>query len=113
MSLSPATLWARFRAFFRKVKDAKPAPLALSTCYPLLQITADPARCDHCGVCSSVCPMDIDILAYIEADQVVASGDCILCQTCVNACPCQALDVRSSLQKKGYRGSRPHRQPVD
>ncbi len=57
--------------------------------------------------------MDIDILAYIEADQVVASGDCILCQTCVNACPCQALDVRSSLQKKGYRGSRPHRQPVD
>ncbi len=57
----------------------------------MLKIAADGERCDRCGACGPVCPMDIDVPRFAEAGGRVATGDCILCQRCAHACPNGAL----------------------
>ena len=82
------------RSFLRRT----PKPVAIPSCYPLLQITADPAKCDHCGKCARACPMNIDILAHVDSIQRVNSTDCILCQSCINVCTENALTITSCLE---------------
>jgi ferredoxin-type protein NapH len=57
----------------------------------LLKMAADLRRCNGCGACSKVCPMDIDVKAFALSGRRVGSGECILCQRCVQACPTGAL----------------------
>ncbi|MCD6413397.1 MAG: 4Fe-4S binding protein [Elusimicrobia bacterium] len=42
-------------------------------------------KCDNCGICKKVCPMDIDMPDNLN------SVDCIRCKKCVAACPRNAL----------------------
>lgn len=52
----------------------------------LLQLRLN-GRCDNCGVCERVCPMNIAIPRDIK------SIDCIRCAKCVDACPRKALSL--------------------
>ena len=55
--------------------------------FALLKIEGDKDKCKQCGACSKACPMDINILEYINNDQRVLSTECIFCMTCTTVCP--------------------------
>lgn len=61
--------------------------------FALLKIAGDRNKCNDCGACLKMCPMDIDILSYIKKGQRVCSTECILCIECVNVCAKDALMV--------------------
>ena len=59
--------------------------------YALLKISTDAVRCNQCGICTRVCPMDIRVADYAKNGRRVLSTECILCMECVSACPQDAL----------------------
>ncbi len=65
--------------------------LKMGSRFALLKISTDPKKCDMCGACEKKCPMDIRIRAYTAANRRVVSSECILCQSCIDACPRGAL----------------------
>ena len=55
----------------------------------------DARKCNSCGVCAEVCPMDIDRVRQEMTDTDVGCYDCVLCLKCVEKCPrdgCLALE---------------------
>ncbi len=59
--------------------------------YALLRIRCDREKCDGCGACKRVCPMDVDVA---EPSRKRRNGtECILCMACVQACPQNALHL--------------------
>lgn len=58
-----------------------------------LRVRGDAELCDDCGACVILCPMDIQIPAYVRDNTRVLSTECTLCQTCVWACPKHALSL--------------------
>ena len=56
------------------------------------KIVKDDEKCIHCGLCISLCPMDVFKLN--EEYKVVADVErCIHCGFCVSACPRKALHL--------------------
>jgi polyferredoxin len=49
------------------------------------RMTADPAKCDGCGLCARQCPMDVN------PGKTPNSAECIRCGHCVGVCPQGAL----------------------
>ncbi|MBR0414646.1 MAG: FMN-binding protein [Clostridia bacterium] len=49
------------------------------------------AKCVHCGRCSTVCPMGIDVDKESEQFGAVKSGECIDCFRCTDSCALKAL----------------------
>jgi ferredoxin-type protein NapH len=58
----------------------------------MLKIAGDVSRCNNCGACEKVCPMDIRITGYISNGQRVLSTECIFYLECENVCPQGALE---------------------
>lgn len=54
-----------------------------------LKIERNLEKCDRCGICLRVCPMNIQ-----EVDEISASSDCIKCGQCVDACPRDILKIK-------------------
>lgn len=48
-------------------------------------------ECSGCGLCSRVCPMDVDVRRAILSGSPVRDTECILCGDCVSACPSKAI----------------------
>jgi ferredoxin-type protein NapH len=69
--------------------------------FAVLKIHADPELCNECGACVEMCPMDIDLIAYIRDGTRVLSTECMLCQTCVTVCAKDALKVSAGLDLGG------------
>jgi polyferredoxin len=59
----------------------------------LVKMSARSNACHQCGICSQVCPMDIDVAQYVKLGKRVTSGECILCQRCAHACPQEVLGL--------------------
>lgn len=55
--------------------------------FAIIRIKGDAAKCNSCGACGRVCPMDIRVHDYVRNGTRVMSTECILCQTCINTCP--------------------------
>lgn len=55
----------------------------------LLQV--DPARCNHCGLCQEVCP--VQAVTMVGSQGPVADSHCVRCGRCVDACPNSALRI--------------------
>jgi len=68
-------------------------PLKLASRFSLLKIGGDAAKCNDCGACVKMCPMDVRIPEYILNGQRVLSTECSLCQTCVTVCAKDALKL--------------------
>jgi polyferredoxin len=68
-------------------------PLKVTSRFSLLKIGGDAAKCNNCGACVKMCPMDIRIPEYIQAGQRVLSTECSLCQTCTTVCAHDALKL--------------------
>lgn len=78
-----------------------PVLMKLSSRFALLKIGGSSELCDECMACVKLCPMDIQIPEYLKADTRVLSTECILCQTCVTACPSSALALSWGLDIAG------------
>jgi ferredoxin-type protein NapH len=61
--------------------------------FSLLKIKGDMEKCNECGACVKMCPMDIQILDYIKNGERVLSTECTVCQTCITVCPTDALKL--------------------
>jgi polyferredoxin len=58
--------------------------------WPSLRLAVRPDACAGCGKCGKECPMSIDVTERVKADRI-ESRDCILCGSCVDACPRGAI----------------------
>ena len=80
------------RAFCKYVCPVS-VPLKVTTRFSLLKIGGSAEKCNGCGACVKMCPMDIRIPEYIQNGQRVLSTECSLCQTCTTVCPRDALKL--------------------
>jgi ferredoxin-type protein NapH len=58
--------------------------------WPALRLRAEPDRCADCRRCSRDCPMSLDVNAMVRRGDM-EDAECILCGTCVDNCPQQAI----------------------
>ncbi|MCS6908301.1 MAG: 4Fe-4S dicluster domain-containing protein [Anaerolineales bacterium] len=67
--------------------------------FALLKIAGDLNKCTDCGACTKMCPMDIDIPAYLQKGQRVLSTECVFCLECINVCTKGALAVNFAFDR--------------
>jgi formate hydrogenlyase subunit 6/NADH:ubiquinone oxidoreductase subunit I len=53
----------------------------------LFALKKDAKRCNGCGACNEVCPMDIHVVAEEMEKEEVSSFNCVYCLRCVDSCP--------------------------
>ena len=70
-----------------------------------LALTKDAQKCNQCGICADVCPMDIDLVRSEMKERHVGSYDCVLCLKCVESCP---RDGCLSLEHAGVKVTESH-----
>jgi polyferredoxin len=58
-------------------------------------ITIDEDKCTSCKLCAKQCPMRLAPHSYKDAG-VLGDADCIKCETCVAACPKNALEMKKA-----------------
>jgi NAD-dependent dihydropyrimidine dehydrogenase PreA subunit len=60
-----------------------------------MQIKIDAGKCNGCGVCADICPVDV---FRVNAETRLAESryetDCWYCGACEGECPVQAITVR-------------------
>jgi ferredoxin-type protein NapH len=59
--------------------------------FALAKIAGDREKCSQCGACVKACPMNINIMEYVNNGQRVLSTECIFCLTCTTVCPERVL----------------------
>jgi ferredoxin-type protein NapH len=57
----------------------------------LINIKPTGIECIGCGNCNKICPMDIDVMSYIQNNKKVNHAECILCTDCQVVCPVGAI----------------------
>jgi ferredoxin-type protein NapH len=67
--------------------------LKVTSRFSLLKIGGSAAKCNDCGACVKMCPMDVRIPEYVKSGRRVLSTECSLCQTCVTVCSRDALKL--------------------
>src|SRR6266540_2298571 len=80
------------RAFCKYVCPVS-VPLKITSRFSLIKIAGDDAKCNDCGACVKMCPMDIRIPDYLHNNERVLSTECSLCQTCITVCAPEALKL--------------------
>ena len=80
------------RAFCKYVCPVS-VPLKMTSRFSLMKIGGEDAKCNDCGACVKMCPMDIRIPEYIHRNERVLSTECSLCQTCITVCTPEALKL--------------------
>jgi ferredoxin-type protein NapH len=80
------------RAFCKYVCPVS-VPLKVTSRFSLMKISGDAAKCNDCGACVKMCPMDIRVSDYILNHERVLSTECSLCQTCITVCAPEALKL--------------------
>jgi len=80
------------RAFCKYVCPVS-VPLKITSRFSLLKIGGMAEKCNDCGACVKMCPMDVRIPEYILNGQRVLTTECSLCQTCITVCAREALKL--------------------
>lgn len=79
--------WLKDNRAFCKYLCPITAILKITSRFAFLKIEGDGETCTQCGVCNKMCPMDINIMAYVNRGDRILSTECIFCLTCTTACP--------------------------
>lgn len=69
------------------------ALLKVTSRLSLMKVRGKADLCTECGACTRQCPMDIRIPEYVKTGRRVLSTECIICQSCIYACPERALSL--------------------
>jgi L-aspartate semialdehyde sulfurtransferase ferredoxin len=56
-------------------------------------VVRDDARCTHCGLCVTVCPVGAFELDARTRNVKFYKDKCIACELCVKACPTRAMEI--------------------
>ena len=88
------------RAFCKYVCPVS-VPLKITSRFSLIKIGPASGRCNDCGACVKMCPMDIRIPDYILNQERVLSTECSLCQTCITVCSQESLKLSFGLDMGG------------
>lgn len=67
------------------------------------RIETKETRCIHCGRCTVVCPMAIDVRAAATGKHPVRHSRCVGCGRCVDACPTQTLRYTTDFLERTRR----------
>ena len=78
-------------------KYACPIPVTqkLTAYFAVLKQKVNTEKCTECGLCEINCPMNIRILQYAKEGKRILSTECILCNTCADICPTNAIKTTS------------------
>jgi len=68
--------------------------------WPALHLEAEKDRCTDCKRCAQECPMSLDVNSMVHEGRM-EQADCILCGSCVDACPQGAIAYAWSAKKPG------------
>ena len=63
-----------------------------------LKVVRNEDSCINCGICSKVCPVNIDVMNVVE----VRSAECLNCQICVLDCPVPGA-LKNKMGKKPWK----------
>lgn len=55
-------------------------------------IEIDRQRCDFCGTCVAVCP--VDVIEVLEYQVIIDERACTKCHNCIAVCPWGALEEK-------------------
>ena len=80
------------RAFCKYVCPVS-VPLKITSRFSMMKIGGNAEKCNDCGACTKMCPMDIRIPEYVKNGERVLSTECSLCQTCITVCARDALKL--------------------
>lgn len=80
------------RAFCKYVCPVS-VPLKITSRFSIIKIGGEAEKCNDCGACVKMCPMDVRIPEYILNGKRVLSTECSLCQTCTTVCAKDALKL--------------------
>lgn len=88
------------RAFCKYVCPVT-VPLKITSRFSLIKIGGEDAKCNDCGACVRMCPMDIRIPDYLHGNERILSTECSLCQTCITVCAPEALKLTFAFDAGG------------
>jgi ferredoxin-type protein NapH len=63
------------------------------------RITTDETHCIQCGLCTSACPLSIDVRSYVIQGVPVDNLRCVGCGHCVDACPTKTLKYNTNFMR--------------
>jgi len=66
--------------------------------WPSLRLKAEAVRCNDCQRCTRECPMSLDVNGMVRKEKM-ENSECILCGTCVDVCPRDAIHYSFSAGK--------------
>lgn len=70
--------------------------------YSFLKVKINKEKCIDCKACEKNCPMQINLLEYKNKNQRILSTECILCSSCIYACPKDAIHTSFEFDKKEW-----------
>ena len=72
--------------------DVMNAPFPENPSYSWIEV--DPSRCDRCGTCIDMCPMDVLYYSRSGFPYMRYRDDCWYCDVCVFVCPRKAISMK-------------------
>lgn len=75
--------------------------LKITSRLAFLKIEGDKGKCTECGACFKACPMNVNVMEYVNNGERVLSTECILCLTCTTVCPERILQSTFKLDIGG------------